>query len=437
MSDKNYLGYNVERLETAPAFLPYSKVIAWYDDENAFVAGDDSGRVLTVDLPFATQAIVDKMLERIKGYSYQPWTGSGAILDPAAELGDGVTVNGVYSVLASAETSFDALMVSDAAAPADEEVDHEYPYVPPTDRALKRKVTLGAAYHGVSITRTNGIEVTQYDAEGNAQSRAKLNGDVFALYDDDGSEALYFDVDAGKFMFRGILNVADNFLVDKDGNVTINGNINLSGGTITWGKNDPSTDLPDYLHSTYIGPTVIRSPTIEANEFNVQPSDTEDYTGSFNIYGIQLGETYHMLQIAYQGYNAAVTPYVDISSPGGADLRFNYGNQGVSPIQFYGTVDFTNATVLGLTASGGEGLSGETVTIKATHQVKITASDDINVQSDEDVNFSADYDIVFSAIQSNDEEERVSMRLSADYQRIHFSIGSTVWVLDETGLWKL
>ena len=187
MSDKNYLGYNVERLETAPAFLPYSKVIAWYDDENAFVAGDDSGRVLTVDLPFATQAIVDKMLERIKGYSYQPWTGSEAILDPAAELGDGVTVNGVYSVLASAETSFDALMVSDAAAPADEEVDHEYPHVPAVDRALRRKVTLGADYFGSRITRKSGLQVVKHDADGSEIKRATFNADVLEMCDEDGT----------------------------------------------------------------------------------------------------------------------------------------------------------------------------------------------------------------------------------------------------------
>ena len=136
--NKTYLGYNAERLETAPAFAPYSKVIAWYDDENAFVAGDDSGRVLEVDLPFATQEIVNGMLERIRGYAYQPWTGTRAILDPAAELGDGVTINGVYSVLASMETTFDGLMLSDAAAPADEEVDHEYPFVPPYIREVKR-----------------------------------------------------------------------------------------------------------------------------------------------------------------------------------------------------------------------------------------------------------------------------------------------------------
>lgn len=212
MSDKNYLGYNVERLETAPAFLPYSKVIAWYDDENAFVAGDDSGRVLTVDLPFATQAIVDKMLERIKGYSYQPWTGSGAILDPAAELGDGVTVNGVYSVLASAETSFDALMVSDAAAPADEEVDHEYPYVPPTDRALKRKVTLGADYFGSRITRKSGLQIVKHDADGREIKRATFNADVLEMCDEDGTPCVYFDTEEKKFRFVGDLDVSGGVL---------------------------------------------------------------------------------------------------------------------------------------------------------------------------------------------------------------------------------
>lgn len=465
MSDKNYLGYNVERLETAPSFLPYSKVIAWYDDENAFVAGDDSGRVLTVDLPFATQTIVDKMLERIKGYSYQPWTGSGAILDPAAELGDGVTVNGVYSVLASAETSFDALMVSDAAAPADEEVDHEYPHLSATDRALKRKVTLGAAYHGVSITRANGIEVTRYDAEGNAQSRAKLNGDVFAMYDDDGTARIYFDTETGRYKFYGDLDISG-------------GSINLSGGSIKWGGNNPAAgkldedDLPDYLHRTYIDETTVKSPTIvggtiratddskyyaemQADTFALMGEDNDTpraaITASKTMVELSLGvgdEEGNGRFYVRKGYgsvndsatqNFALLQFNDVN--GGNSMIVFTDNDGIlvdaDPIAFYGTVDLTNATVLGLTASGGEGLSGETVKITATKQVRITANDDINVQSDEDVNFAADYDIVFSAIQSNDKGERVSMRLSADYQRIHFSIGRTVWVLDETGLWKL
>lgn len=133
-----YVGYSATRMEVAPAFAPFSKVIAWIDDETAVVSGDDSGRALEVELPFATQAIVDGMLERIRGYAYQPWLATRAILDPAAELGDGVTVNGLYSVLASVETTFDALMTSAVSAPADEEVDHEYPYISPTMREVKR-----------------------------------------------------------------------------------------------------------------------------------------------------------------------------------------------------------------------------------------------------------------------------------------------------------
>lgn len=251
MSNNNYLGYNAEKLETAPAFLPYSKVIAWYDDENAFTAGDDSGRTLQVDLPFATQEIVDKMLERIRGYTYQPWAGSGAILDPAAELGDGVTVNGVYSVLASMETDFNALMVSYVAAPADDEVDHEYPYLTPTNRALRRKVTLGANYYGTRITRKNGLEIVKTAADGTEKSRVILNADLLAFYNDDGEEALYFDAEAGKFKFRGLLNVSDNFIVNDKGDVTIKGSLNMETGTIT-GPKIAGGKIMDLQQQTYL-----------------------------------------------------------------------------------------------------------------------------------------------------------------------------------------
>lgn len=350
MSDTTDLGKNVERLETAPRLAPYSRVTAWYTDEDAFTAGDDTGRTLEVDLPFATQEIVNQMLERVKGYVYQPWNGLNAILDPAAELGDGVTVNGIGSLLGHLESRFDALMTSDVGAPGEQEVDHEYPYVSPANRALRRKVSLGKPYYGLTITQDKGLEIQKTSADGKNGSRALLNSDVFALYNDDGSEALFFDTNEGRFKFSGLVNVADNFLVDAGGNVTIKGNINLSDGTITWGNNKPSTNIPNYLHSTYIGPTVIQSPTIEANEFNVRPDDEDDYSGSFNIYGMQLGAQYHMLAIKYQGYNAATTPYVDICSPGGANLYINYGNQDVSHVRFFGTVDFRSATVRGLSS---------------------------------------------------------------------------------------
>lgn len=125
-------------LDTAPKFEAYTGVRLWYDDEQFFFAGDETGRVLEADNPWATQSMAESVLASISGYSYQPFEVGSAILDPAAELGDGVNVGGVYGPLASITTRFDAMCAADIAAPADEEIDHEYPYLSPAEREYKR-----------------------------------------------------------------------------------------------------------------------------------------------------------------------------------------------------------------------------------------------------------------------------------------------------------
>ena len=125
-------------LDTAPKFDAYTGVRLWYDDEQYFFAGDETGRVLEADNPWATQSMAESVLASVSGYSYQPFEAGSAILDPAAELGDGVNVGGVYGPLASITTRFDAMCAADIAAPADEEIDHEYPYLSPAEREYKR-----------------------------------------------------------------------------------------------------------------------------------------------------------------------------------------------------------------------------------------------------------------------------------------------------------
>ena len=74
----------------------------------------------------------------------------------------------------------------------------------------------------------------------------------------------------------------DNFMVDSNGNVTMQGNINLAGGTITWGNNLPDAGItedeaitlinkygdkvPNYIQDTYISQIEIKSPTITGND---------------------------------------------------------------------------------------------------------------------------------------------------------------------------
>ena len=261
-------------MEISPKFDSYSKVILWVDEETAYISGDDSGRVFEADLPWGTQQIADEILASIVGFSYQPAAGTDALIDPAAELGDGITLSGVYSQIAALDTILDPLFTSDVSAPHDEEVDHEYPYISPAERELKRKIALGKSYYGARITRAAGLEITKTEADGTEKSRVKLNSDTLAFFDDSGQESLYFDATRGIYIFRGdvaitggTMNVNNNFIVDADGNLTVNGNINLSKGNIIWGGNVPSGGISESEAKTLINSTLVSSPNIAGGKF--------------------------------------------------------------------------------------------------------------------------------------------------------------------------
>lgn len=103
-----------------------------------YEAGNDSGRTLTIKNAFGTQEMADRLLQRVRGFQYQPFEASGALLNPQAEMGDGVTVNGVYSGIYVRATTFGRLIESDISAPANEEIEHEYTYENITNREYTR-----------------------------------------------------------------------------------------------------------------------------------------------------------------------------------------------------------------------------------------------------------------------------------------------------------
>ena len=81
-----------------------------------------------------------KLLQRLKGYQYQPYSAQGALVDPAAEMGDAISVNDVYGGIYTRERTFGRLMITDVSAPNDEEINHEYKWETPTERKLKREM---------------------------------------------------------------------------------------------------------------------------------------------------------------------------------------------------------------------------------------------------------------------------------------------------------
>ena len=175
MSDSvNVLNF-ASSLYTAPNFSPFTGVKMWLDDTNFVFSGNENGRVLEADLPWATQQIADNVLASIVGFQYQPFSAQNALLNPAAELGDGVSVGGVYSVLAACDTNFNAMCASSISAPSDEEIEHEYHYTSPEKR-LERRVSKMAAELRVTA---EGITARVENAEGMA-SEAQQTAEGFS-----------------------------------------------------------------------------------------------------------------------------------------------------------------------------------------------------------------------------------------------------------------
>lgn len=128
LSDKYFLGNRTGQLDIGNPASNISRVNLAVDSENYYTAGDDTGRTIEVTCPWGTQDMANAILASVQGYSYQPYTAEESLLDPAVEVGDAVTVGGIYSVIATANITVDRLFTAEISAPETDEIDDEYPY---------------------------------------------------------------------------------------------------------------------------------------------------------------------------------------------------------------------------------------------------------------------------------------------------------------------
>ena len=278
--------------------------------EQSVMAGDDTGRVLEADCPWATQAMVDNILPKIVGYCYQAATVQKALVSPALELGDTCICNGITFPVCQIVEDYADQYAPTISSPEDEQIDYEYRYTNTMERQLKRKLTLNQNYYGFKVTREHGIEVTNI-VDGVETTRMVLNSSTQAFYNSNGDVALYFDAEAGQYKFvgdvtvlSGSLNINDNFIVDTDGNVTCNGSVILQGSD-----------------------TKIKAPLIMSDSFAVFPEDATDVEiealtipAGFNLYGRESGDLYNFLTIYQYGTHTHLTNGQNSAT----DLNINY-----------------------------------------------------------------------------------------------------------------
>lgn len=197
------IGKSAATLLVSKTFGAYSKVIINVTAELYYQAGNDTGRTLEIDCPWGTQAMANNLLSSLQGFQYQPFTAESAILDPAAELGDGITLNGIYGGIFKLTLRSGVLHAADVSAPQDEEIDHEYQYTPASERKIERRLN-------------------------NMQSELSVQADQIAAKVDEtgGNSSFGWELTSAGFKLKS--NGSDVMKVDSTG-LTVNGDGNFTG----------------------------------------------------------------------------------------------------------------------------------------------------------------------------------------------------------------
>lgn len=291
------VGQDAANILAYPAFQPISKIHLLVDDENEYAAGDDSGKALEITCPYGSQTMADNLLAQLQGYTYQPMTAQDALLDPAAEIGDEVTVDEVSTILAQIDTLFDMHCAADIAAPGEEEIESEYVFQT-QEKQLERKLAQTRSL----ISKTTEellLMVEEFDGriselsldvdsiEGRVEgvegefTSFVLETDGFYVFDESGNRTAIrgssIDVttlNVQDINFTGVIRWAD--LAD-DAQDAVNEAYDLAAEA--WDMAD-SMQLPDYIQDTYIDRVLIKSPTIEANDIGLYGGYFEIYDGS-------------------------------------------------------------------------------------------------------------------------------------------------------------
>ena len=128
-------------LSVGDKLAPITKVTLHKMDGNKFTAGDDSGRTLNVDSPWASQEVADYILEAVSGYEYQPFTAANVIVDPAVEIGDVLNFGGAGKRCFHQNTVYGKSLVSTMGAMEEKELDHDYKYKSSSSRGTGRALS--------------------------------------------------------------------------------------------------------------------------------------------------------------------------------------------------------------------------------------------------------------------------------------------------------
>lgn len=229
------IGMAIKEYSNGEEMSGYSRVTVVVSDEVSYTAGDDTGRTLTLENPWGTEAMAWNILAMVRNAPYKPYDASGAVVDASMELGDTVSIRGNTSRVYALRTNFGGLLTAAISAPGVEELDEETPYKSSTDRKIARQ---GKQLRSDFQVRVDEIHAAVFGTEQTEGLQQLLEGKITVnataiagKVSKTGGQASSFGWvhDDNKIVYSA--NNSEVFRIDKNG-AKVTGEIRATSGTI-------------------------------------------------------------------------------------------------------------------------------------------------------------------------------------------------------------
>lgn len=330
MSDKYYVGGDITSFADNGKYKPISRVTLLVDDENSLTAGDDTGMEVIASCPHATQPMVNALLQAMKGYRYQAYEAGAANIDPAAELGDGVTVGGIYSPLS--KLSDDGRGYAGISSPGEAEMEDEYPADGYITQEFNRKI----AETRSTINKTSEEIMLKVEGIDGKYTEVKTTLDGLTVTDASGTTKINGSSIKTDNLYVAAANITGTLTADKiqtgsirvgdlkDGSeyatkTYVNNNAGLS-------ESEVNSAIETYIDETSITAEKLRGRTVELLASSNQSIGSIELTYTTTGYGIAINTTYGGIQLNSGGniylsaYDGAFITLSDVVSLGGGPL---------------------------------------------------------------------------------------------------------------------
>lgn len=330
MSDKYYVGGDVTSFSDNGKYKPISRVTLLVDDENSLTAGDDTGMEVIASCPHATQPMVNALLQTMKGYQYQAYEAGAANIDPAAELGDGVTVGGIYSPLS--KLSDDGRGYAGISSPGEAEMEDEYPAGGYIAQEFNRKIAETRSI----ITKTSEEIMLKVEGLDGKYTEVKTTLDGLTVTDASGTTKINGSSIKTDNLYVAAANITGTLTANqiqtgsirvgdlKDGSnyatkTYVDNNAGLSASEV-------DRAIETYIDETSITAEKLRGRTVELLASSNQSIGSIELAYTTTGYGIAINTTYGGIQLNSGGkiylsaYDGAFITLSDVVSLGGGPL---------------------------------------------------------------------------------------------------------------------